>query len=202
VPTTALSNALIAASLVIAAWNSPLVAQWVVTVEVGSDRFWGGAVESSNERRSLRPYRPTSFGLGMERRGGRLGAGLRLRHASAGLALEGADAVAAVKGVLSVYTAAPEIVYHLASVGTANQLVLHGGPLFEVWKVSDEGSQARIGLHAALSFRVPLGGRFAGSLTAGGALTPSPFTRDQLDGGFERRALWRRRIAGGLEYRL
>jgi hypothetical protein len=50
--------------------------------------------------------------------------------------------------------------------------------------------------------RVPLGARLAGSLTAGTALIPSPFTTDQLDPGFERRALWRRRLAGGLEYRL
>jgi hypothetical protein len=49
---------------------------------------------------------------------------------------------------------------------------------------------------------VPLGGRLAGSILVGAALIPSPFGVDQLNPDFERRALWRRRFAMGLEYRL
>ncbi len=194
--------ALTVVGLVYSTWCGAVLAQWTLGAEVGSDRFWGGSVETTPERRSFRPYRPTTFGIGLERRGGRLGAGLRLRYASAGLALEGTDAVSAVNGVFTVYSALPEVVYRVASVGSANQLLMHGGPLFEVWSVADEDSQTRVGVQGAVSFSVPLGSRFAGSVTAGAALIPSPFGSAQLDPGFERRALWRRRFAIGMSYRL
>ena len=178
------------------------LAQWTLGAEVGSDRFWGGSIETSPEKRSFRPYRPTTVGVGLERRDGKLGVGLRLRYASAGLALEGADALSAVKGVFSVYSVSPEVAYRIATVGSGNQLMVYGGPLFEVWSVVDEDSQTRVGFQAAVSLNVPLGGRIAGSVTAGAAVMPSPFGQDQLDPTFERRALWRRRVAFGLSYRL
>ncbi len=179
----------------------PAEGQWFVSVEVGSDRFWGGSEETTPEHRSFRPYRPTTFGVGIARRAARFGVGLGLRYASASLALEGSDALVAAKGIFDVYTAAPEVVYRVTSLGR-NALVLHGGPLFEVWGIPDDDSQTRVGMQAAASLRVPLGGRFAGALSAGVALIASPFTTDQLESGFERRTLWRRRLAGGLEYRL
>ena len=191
-----------AALLVSWGWCSPALGQWAVTTEVGADRFWGGSIETTDDRRSFRPYRPTTFGVGLERKAGRLGAGLRLRYASASLALEGSDAVAAAKGVFTVYSAAPEVMYRIATVGAVNQLVLHGGPLLELWSVLDADTQTRIGVQGAVSLNLPLGGRFAGSLTAGAAVMPSPFEEGQLDPPFERRALWRRRFAVGLDYRL
>src|SRR5688500_8473639 len=85
--------------------------QWLVGLEVGSDRYWGGSEETAPEHRSLRPYRPTTVGIGLTRRAGNFGAGARFRYSSASLALEGADAVVAAKGVFDVYSAAPEILY-------------------------------------------------------------------------------------------
>jgi hypothetical protein len=184
------------------AWCPPAASQWAVGAEVGADRFWGGSAETTPEGRSFRPYRPTTFGVGVVRRSGTWGVGLHIRYASAALALEGRDALVAAKGVFTIYGAAPEVIYRIAAVGAGNQLLLHGGPLFEIWSVTDEGSRSRVGVQAAVSLLVPLGGRLAGTLSTGAALTPSPFTSDQLDTGFERRALWRRRVAGGLEYRL
>jgi hypothetical protein len=116
--------------------------------------------------------------------------------------LEGADAIAAFKGIFTVYSAAPELIYRIMSVGSVNQLRLHGGPLFEVWSAVDEETQTRVGIQGAVSLHLPLGGRFAGSLTAGAALIPSPFEQGDLGPDFEPRALWRRRFAVGLDYRL
>ena len=181
-------------------WCSVAQAQWAVGVEVGADRFWGGSRETATEHRSFRPYRPTTFGLGVVRGSGRLRAGIRFQYSSASLALEGSDALVAAKGVFNVYTAAPELLFRLGRVAS-NELRLQGGPLFEVWSMLEE-SRTRVGGQAALSLGVPLGARFAAAFTAGIALIPSPFTTDQLDQGFERRALWRRRVAGGLQYRL
>lgn len=180
----------------------PALCQWAVTTEIGAERFWGGSVESSAEHRSFRPYRPTTLGIGLERNARRLGGGLRLRYSSAALALEGKDAVVAAKGIFTVYGAAAEIVYRICSVGSVNQLSLRAGPLLEVWSMVDEEAQTRLGVQGGLSLSVPLGGRFAGGVTAGAAVIPSPFGKTQLDPGFERRALWRRRFAVGLDYRL
>ncbi len=190
----------LAMALTLSCQWSPLVGQWIVKAEVGADRFWGGS--RSAEGRSLLPYRPTTFGIGLERAGGSLGIGLQLRYATAALGVEGAEGVVAVNGVFTLYSISPELVYRMATVAAANQLLLHLGPLFEVWSVTDEEAQTRIGAQGAVSFRVPLGSRLAGSVTAGAALTPSPFAENQLTTGFERRALWRRRFAAGLQYRL
>jgi hypothetical protein len=183
-------------------WCAPLVGQWLAAAEVGTERFWGGSSENAPEHRSFRPYRPTAFGLGLERRAGRLGIGLRLRYMAAGLGLEGSDAVVAVKGVFDVYSAAPEIVYRVAHVGTNNQLLVRGGPLFELWSFADEESRVRVGIQAGLSFSVPLGSRFAGTVTGGVGVSPSPFDRDQLIQDFVPRTLWRRGVAARLEYQL
>lgn len=175
--------------------------QWTVGAEIGSNRFWGGSEETAAEHRSFRPYRPTTFGIGLARRADELGAGLRLHYSSASLALEGQDGLVAAKGVFQVYGADVHLAYRLARI-SANALTLEAGPLFEIWSVSGEESQARLGIQTGLSFRVPLGRGLVGSLTAGAAVIPSPFTESQLEAGFQRRPLWRRRLAGGLEIRL
>jgi hypothetical protein len=180
----------------------PACAQWIVGVEVGADRFWGGSVEDAPERRSFHPYRPTTFGLGLERRAGKVGVALQLRYSQASLALEGSDAVVAVKGVFKLLSASPELAYRIASLGPGNELLLHVGPLVEVWSIIDEASRVRIGGQSSLSLAIPLGSKFGAALSAGAALMASPFTRDELEENYDLRALWRRRFAVGLQYRL
>lgn len=181
---------------------TPALAQWTLGLEVGADRFWGGSVETSGDARSFRPYRPTTFGIGLQRQGGRVSPALQVHYAEAGIALEGEGAVAAIEGVFTVVSLSPEVVYRLTKLGPANQLRVHVGPLFEIWGIIDEDSQTRVGLQGAVSLDVPLGGRFAGSVLAGAALIASPFEEGLLGAEFETRALWRRRMAVGLQYRL
>jgi hypothetical protein len=183
-------------------WCPSAQGQWAIGLEVGSDRFWGSSIETADPHRSFRPYRPTTLGVGLELRRERLGTALHLRYARAGLALEGQNAAVVVKGVFSHYQAAPELVYRVATLGSANQLRLHAGPVFELWSVAGEDSQLRAGVQGAVSLRIPFGRRFAGSLTASGAVTASPLSEGQLLDGYERRALWRRSVAAGLEYEL
>jgi hypothetical protein len=189
-------------ALTLSVWCSPLLAQWTAMAEVGADRFWGGSVEKADERRSFRPYRPTTFGIGLERQAGKFAFGVRLRYASASLALEGSDGVVAAKGIFTMYSVSPELAYRIASVGSVHPVLLHAGPIFELWGVADEDLETRVGVQGAVSLQVPLGGRLGGSVMVGAALIPSPFAADQLNPEFERRALWRRRVAAGLEYRL
>ena len=136
--------------------------------------------------------------------GRRVGVGLRLNYASSSLALEGDDALAAVKDALEVYGIDPEISVRLTRIGRRRRLVrLYAGPLFEVWKLPDVGSHLRLGLGASVGLEIPFGGRWVGSARLGGAVTPSsPFTEDDLDPALEPRALWRREASAALHYRL
>src|SRR4026209_2643575 len=101
-------------------WSAPARGQWSITAEVGGDRFWGGSVDDTPEHLSLRPYRPTTFGVGLERRAGRLGTGLKLRCPSPGRARGGGEAVAVVKGIFPVYSAARGLASRLLLGGSAN----------------------------------------------------------------------------------
>jgi hypothetical protein len=176
--------------------------RWTAQLEVGADRYWGGSVSITDEHRSFRPYRPTVFGIGLERGGKSLGLGLQLRYLEASLGLEGPGAVAAVDGIFQVVSLAPELTYHVATLGPMAELRLHAGPLLEFWDLIDQDAKTRLGAQAAASLDIPLGGRFAGSVLFGLAVTPSPFEAEQLGSGFETSTLWRRRVAGALRYRL
>jgi hypothetical protein len=177
-------------------------AQWSLSLELGSEHFWGGSVENTPERRSFHPYRPTTITAGLERRSGKAGFGLRLRYTEASMGLEGQDAVVAVEGVFSVVSAAPEASYRLTTLGHDTELLLHVGPLLEFWSLIDQESRTRVGAQSSVSLRMPLSESFALSLAGGLALIPSPFQDGELDPSYELRSLWRRGVAAGLRYRL
>jgi hypothetical protein len=180
---------------------SPAFGQWTLGLEIGADRYWGGSAETGGENRSFRPYRPTTFGLGLHRKGHPVGWGVQVHYAGAGLALEGPGAVAVVEGVFTVVSLSPEVVCRLTALGPVAELRLHAGPLFEAWGIIDEDSRTRVGAQGAVSLGIPLGGHLAGTLLAGAAVIPSPFEDGELP-GYDTRALWRRRFAVGLQYRL
>jgi hypothetical protein len=187
------------ASLVV---RSHAAAQWSVNAGIRAPRFWGGAAEPATGR-SLRPYRPTVFEVGLDRAGPRVGVGVWLHYASSSLALEGEDAVSAVKDALTVYGAEPFVAVQLRGVGREGILRATAGPLLEVWKLADGASRTRIGVAAAVELALPLGGHWSGLARLGGAVTPgSPFSREDLDPSLEPRALWRREVAASLRYRL
>jgi hypothetical protein len=193
---------MVAATIASCVLSSSVEGQWAVGAEVGADRFWGGSIENRENERSFRPYRPTTFGASIEWEGADIGVGLRLGYFSAGMALEGSDGLSVATGVFRVYSLGPELLYRIVSTGKANRLLLRAGPLLESWKALDEESETRLGVHGALALHVPMGLKLEGVLSAGAALIPSPFAEGQLQQPFERRALWRRSITAGLQYRL
>lgn len=189
-------------SIIYLAGPSTAFGQWSVVAGIRAPRFSGGAVERGTGR-SLRPYRPTVFEVGLERLPRRVGLGLRLHYASSSLALEGRDALAAVKDALKVYGAEPHVSFKLTRVGTGGLLRLSGGPLLEVWKLPEVGSRTRVGITAALELSMLLGGRWEGAARVGAAVTPgSPFTPADLDPALEPRALRRREVVASIRYRL
>ncbi|HKT59547.1 MAG TPA: hypothetical protein VJQ46_05825 [Gemmatimonadales bacterium] len=189
-------------ALVMLVASSRASAQWELGLGIRAPRFSGGAVEPTTGL-SLRPYRPTMIEAGLDRAGRRVGVGVLLHYASSSLALEGAEALSAVKDALTVYGAEPFVAVRVAGVGPEGVLRMTGGPLLEVWKLPDVGSRTRLGAAAALELAMPFGGRWSGVARLGGAVTPSsPFTRDDLDPTLEPRALWRREVAASLRYRM
>jgi hypothetical protein len=181
---------------------SPAAAQWLVRLELGADRFWGGSEGPAPEHLSFRPYRPTIFAGTLERRSGKVGVGLRLQYTDASLGLEGSEGVVAVKGVFTVYSVCPELSYQIASIGSNNHLYLRLGPLIEIWDIVDQAARTRAGAQGAVAFAVPLGRKITVVMSGGLALTSSPFEEDDLPDEYEIRSLWRRRFAGALQYRL
>jgi hypothetical protein len=176
--------------------------QWSAAVQVGADRFWGGSDDNTQEHRGFRPYRPTTFGAGIQRQGAKFGIGLRVGYSEAGLALEGSGAAVSAEGVFRIFSLMPAITYRLATLGTRNALFVEAGPLLERWDIIDEGARTRIGGQAGLDLVVPLGGKIDATVSAGLALISSPFQAGELLPEYELRSLWRRRFAGGLQYRL
>jgi hypothetical protein len=128
--------------------------------------------------------------------------GLRAHYASSSLALEGSDALAAVKNAIALYGVGPELSVRIGRLGPEGVVRLFAGPLFEVWELPDAGSHLRVGLAVSLGLEVPFGGRWAGSGRFGAAVTPSPFAREDLHGLLKPRPLWRREATAGVRYRL
>jgi hypothetical protein len=189
-------------SIVLLTWlATPLHAQGSIGMRVGAARFSGGAEEPATGR-SLLPYRPTTFEAGASRVHGRFGVGLRVHYASSSLALEGNDALSAVKDVMKVYGIAPELSVRLSGLGPQAVLRAYAGPVFEIWKLDENTSHSRLGAAAALGLEVPFGGRWSGAARVGGAVMRSPFDEEDLIVGLEPRTLWRRELSAGLNYRM
>lgn len=188
-------------ALLLAAAPHRAAAQWVLSADVTAPRFSGGSSRQPDGR-SFRPYRPTLAGVGLERSGRAGGVGLHGYYASASLALEGADAVVAVKNALDLYGASLEVSGRLATLGTASRLMLYAGPLVEVWRLAEETSRVRGGFAAAIGLQVSIGNRWSVVMRAGAAVSGSPFAAEDLDAGFVPRPLWRREVSGRLRYRL
>jgi hypothetical protein len=205
--TLLLGNALIVILIASTFWHPPLVAQWRVGAEVGAARFWGASRENSPDQPSFRPYRPTTFGVGLERQTGRYTLGLQVQYGEASLALEGPEVVVSAEGVFTFVSISPEVSLRVVTLGSDNQIRMHAGPVFDVWDIIDQDSRTRVGAQGSLSLDVPLGGSFQGVVLAGIAVTPSLYNEGELDLGggapsYDLETMWRRRFALGLQYRL
>src|SRR3954453_11877790 len=107
-PTSLRHPMLAVLAIVIVAWCSPLSAQWRIGAEVGAARFWGGSLDSGTQT-SIRPYRPTTFGAGVEHQSGRYALGLQLQYADVSLGLEGPDATVSAPDAFTILSVSPEV---------------------------------------------------------------------------------------------
>jgi hypothetical protein len=173
--------------------------QWGLSAEVGVARFGGTSRDSSGA--TLGPYRPTTFGVLLEREVGAVRIGVRLLYARTGLAGEQNQTAVVFYDRASLVEAAPEISIRVARFGTGVVSRLAVGPSLGIWSV-DGASRMRIGAQGAVAFEWPLAGRCSGSLRATGVLSGSVMNRDEIPAGVERRATRRSGVSIGLRYRL
>ena len=178
---------------------SPAAAQWGVSAELGVARFGGTSRDSSGA--TVGPYRPTTFGLHLDRGSGRVRVGVGVLYAKTGLAAEGQGVAVVQHDIGSLWEIAPELSLRVARFGTGIEARVDAGPTIDFWNFDGE-RRNRVGGRAALVAEWPLARALAGSLQVSGMLSGSVFDAADTPSGVERRATRRFGVAVGLRYRL
>lgn len=180
---------------------TPAAAQFGVSAEVGLG-FMGGTDRdtSSADVGSLRPYRPTQLTIRPEWQFDRVRVGLGLTYATPHMALEGTYTfVSSDSQSATLLEMAPEVAYRLLRTGTGVSVLLHGGPVVDLWTVFGEAT-SEVGGQIALSLEVPLASRVHMVVRGSGIMTSSIFDRNDLPPEVEVQAMRRGTIALGVRY--
>jgi hypothetical protein len=184
-----------------------LAAQWGGAAEIGVARFAGTSRDSSGI--TVGPYRPTTFGLrldrGFEGDGGVGGAatrvGMTVLYAQTGLAGEQDGLVVVDYNAASLWEVGPVVSIRLARFGAGVEARVEGGPVVDFWEL-DQDRRTRVGARVGVGLECPLGGRFTWSLRATGVLSGSIINPNETPPGVERRATRRGGVSVGLRYHL
>jgi hypothetical protein len=164
--------------------------QWGLGVDVGLTRFWGAseAVPPDNSP-GLKPYRPTSVALRVDRIVGRARVGLGVAYGTSGIGAETENAAVIAKGTLSWVQLAPEFAYRLAILGAGPELRAFGGPVGDLWLPEAEDGRFRLGARGGFELLAPLGTRVAATVRAHGGVTGSLFRDDEVPSGYRTKTM-------------
>jgi hypothetical protein len=188
--------------------SPPVAAQatvWQVGADVAVSHLSGGARgTSAGEEVTVRPYRPTLYGLRAERMGERVGYGLALRYANPAMAFGDADVTIVDSDLaFTLYEIAPEVLYRIAgSDGAGPSLRGTVGPVLDIWTWSVTDTETRLGARAGVGAVLPIGRRLAATIGAAATLSGSMFAEADLGDEFERESVVRTEIGLGVQYRL
>jgi len=177
----------------------PAAAQWGVSVELGVARFGGTSRDSAGA--TVGPYRPTTFGLRLDRTLGRARVAVDVLYAKTGLAADGQGVAVVQYGIGSLWEIAPEMSLRVARFGLGVEVRVAAGPAIDFWTFDGE-RRNRVGGRAAAVVEWPLASALTGSLRVNGVLSGSVFDAADTPSGVERRATRRFGIAVGLRYQL
>ena len=176
-----------------------LQGQWAIAADIGVARFGGTSRDSSGA--TVGPYRPTTFGLRLERGLGRARVAVGVLHAETGLVADGQGVAVVQYGIGSLWEIAPEISFGVARFGTGVEARVEAGPAVDLWNFDGE-QRNRVGGRVAAVLEWPLARALMGSLRVSGVLSGSVFDAADAPGGVERRATRRFGVAVGLRYQL
>ncbi|HET7024812.1 MAG TPA: hypothetical protein VFI39_06400 [Gemmatimonadales bacterium] len=169
-----------------------------LTLEFGMTRFHGGVRDTSSPPVYIRPFRPTLVTLRLA--GPRFGIAVTIAGAPTGYS-QGSIALLQ-SGDLSLLEIAPEVRTSVARSTAGGRLVVHVGPLLDLWKSDLGGSVARFGGHAGATLELPVSGRMGVSLRGDAAVTGSQIADDALSPDLSQHTMWRTRFGIGAVYRL
>src|SRR5207237_4330456 len=110
---------------------SPAAAQWGVSAEFGVARFGGTSRDSSGA--TVGPYRPTTFGLHLDRGSGRVRVGVGVLYAKTGLAAEGRGVAVVQNAIGSRWEIAPGLSLRVSRFGPSIEARVDAGPPNAVW---------------------------------------------------------------------
>ncbi len=176
-----------------------LQGQWAIAADIGVARFGGTSRDSSGA--TVGPYRPTTFGLRLERGLGRARVAVGVLHAETGLVADGQGVAVVQYGIGSLWEIAPEISLGVARFGTGVEARVEAGPAVDLWHFDGE-QRNRVGGRVAAVLEWPLARALMGSLRVSGVLSGSVFDAADAPSGVERRATRRFGVAVGLRYQL
>lgn len=159
---------------------------WGVGFDVGLTRFWGASEAlPPNQSPGLKPYRPTTAAVRVDRSVGRRGrVGLGVAYAASGVAAEGEELAVVAKGQLAWIQFAPEAAYRLTTLGAGPELRAFGGPVADLWLPEGGDSRVRFGGRAGLELLAPLGSGVAATIRAHSGVSGSLFRETDVPSGF------------------
>ena len=140
-------------------------AQWGVSAEIGVARFGGTSRDSAGT--TVGPYRPTTFGVRLDRGNGLVRVALNVLYAEPGLAGERGDVAFVQYGAVSLWEIAPEIAVRLVRFGAGVETRIEAGPAFDLWDFDGE-ARRRIGARGGVALEWPLARSLTGSLRVAG----------------------------------
>jgi hypothetical protein len=163
---------------------------WGVGVEVGIVRFWGasGPLPGSDDL-ALRPYRPTQFGIRLDRGFGAWRAGLSARYAQSAIGGEFEGGATIFTDGFTLLELAPEAAVAVSRFGAGAALRLFAGPVMHVWIPPDDATRTRLGARAGIELEAPLGARLSAITRVHGGIAGSALDAADVPPGYEVRSM-------------
>ena len=173
--------------------------RWGLGLDLGLTRFWGGSeAVPPDETPGLKPYRPTTVAVRVDRVLGRGRIGLGVAYGASGIAAEGEDLAVIARGTLAWVQLTPELAYRLTTLGSGPELRLFGGPVADLWLPDGEDRRFRLGARTGFELLAPLGGRIAVTVRAHGGVSGSLFREADVPSGFRTKVMPNAGVALGL----
>ena len=174
--------------------------RWTIGIDVGRAHSGGTSRDTaSGDDRGFRPSSSMVWSLHASRRVGDFALGLVGSYGTARFALGGPDLLLVDRTVgFTFYELAPVIGLPLTRLGNDGRLILTGGPVVALWRLTDQPDRTRLGARLGLSLPVWFGQALAGVVRLDGVVTPSVFEEGELPVEFIRPATWRVQVSIGM----
>lgn len=176
--------------------------EWSLMAEAG----WAGTSGVSRDMASGAAFRPANglvLGLGVRRHAGLLAFGLLLRTQGSDLAIADSQVTIITSDLgFKRYEIAPELGVRLVRLSRFATVGLAGGPVVDLWRVTDSKSRTRLGGRAALTLESTVAEGVSGVIRAEGAVTGSMFDEGELPPEFDRRRAVRGVVTVGVSVSL